>query len=122
MLALLLAAPLPPDAPPDPPPDPVSGPPRPRPSLGPLLSDPLPVGRSRLSLRNVVTHPSRETPDIYTAAAWSEASSCAREFLLLSILHLLDYNDRCRSYTDPVKDMGRTLSVTWAAKSEELGT
>jgi hypothetical protein len=80
---------------------------------------PMPDGRHRdalrciVDMRNVVIHPTRKKPVIWSHEQWVEASMIAVHLLELAMLNVIDYRGKSRSVMQPGTWLGTVFPVPW---------
>lgn len=69
-------------------------------------------------LRNKITHPTKQKPDVWDIYGWAEACMVARHLLALAILNTVDYQGLEHSPLSASRWMGQTAPVPWATSSK----
>ena len=69
-----------------------------------------------IKMRNVVTHPARDTPRTFSPYEWAEAGMHTRYWLCLALLHLVGYNDEIAAVMEAApRWAGQRRPAPWAA-------
>lgn len=70
-----------------------------------------------ISMRNDITHPTRERTTRWSVYQWAEAGMFARHLLELALLNIVGYSGKYHSRVDPNRWLGAVQDVPWRPSS-----